>query len=110
MLHTLLVVQEPAANPSAPKKDTPLSRRRASAKWIAALGWLISLGGVVCLLAGLSDLQNLLALVAVGVVFVPLGLLVVANGHILAGLAAIEKNTRGKASTPDKHDEELRSG
>ena len=99
MIPTMLVMQEPAAKPNAPENDVNLARR--SAKWIAAFGRLISLGGLVCLLAGLADLQNLLVLVAVGVVFVPLGLLVVANGHILAGLAAIERNTRGQ-TTGDK--------
>ncbi len=110
MLFICLTMPEPTAKQSAPVTDTTLSRRRASAKWIAALGWLLSLGGLVCLLAGLADVQNLIVLVAVGVVFVPLGLLVVSNGHILAGLAAIEKNTRGQAPTPDKHAEEPHSG
>lgn len=95
MIPAMLVMQEPAAKPNAPENDTTLARR--SAKWIAAFGWLISLGGLVCLLAGLADVQNLLVLAAIGVVFVPLGLLVVANGHILAGLAAIERNTRGQS-------------
>lgn len=99
MLPSLLVAQEPEAHPSTPENDAILARRRASAKWIAALGWLLSLGGVACLLIGISDLQNLIVLVAVGIVFVPLGLLVVANGHILAGLAAIEKNTSVKSET-----------
>jgi hypothetical protein len=102
MIPTMLVMQEPAAKPNAPENDATLARRRASAKWIAAMGWLLSLGGLVCLLAGLADVQNLLVLAAIGVVFVPLGLLVVANGHILAGLAAIERNTRGPAGEPGK--------
>lgn len=97
MIPAMLVMQAPAAKSNAPENDVNLARRRAGAKWIAATGWLISLGGLVCLLAGLSDVQNLIVLAAVGVVFVPLGLLVVANGHILAGLAAIERNTRNKS-------------
>lgn len=99
MMPALLVAQESEANARPPENDARLARRRAGAKWIAALGWFISLGGVVCLLLGLSDLQNLVVFVAVGIVFVPLGLLVVANGHILAGLAVIERNTSGKSET-----------
>ncbi len=98
----LFVNQDSAPNSRVPDHDRSLARRRASAKWIAALGWLISLGGLVCIMIGLADVQNMIILAAVGIVFVPLGLLVVANGHILAGVAAIERNTRGKEIPREK--------
>ncbi|NUO78593.1 hypothetical protein HUU05_00830 [candidate division KSB1 bacterium] len=102
MFLALWVNPDSATNASTPENDASLARRRASAKWIAALGWLISLGGLVCIMIGLADVQNMIILAAVGIVFVPLGLLVVANGHILAGLAAIERNTRGKEFPHEK--------
>ncbi len=68
--------------------------RRRTAKWISGIGWFFTGGGVVCLLTGLSDLQNLIFVVALGIVFIPLGLVIVANGQILAGLATIEQNMR----------------
>jgi hypothetical protein len=63
-------------------------------RWISVIGWLLTGGGGIVLLIGFSDLQNLAILAAAGVVFIPIGLLLIANGRILNKLARIEKNTR----------------
>lgn len=62
-------------------------------KWIAALGWLLTGGAIICLLVGFSDLQNLAFLAVAGVIFIPIGLLLITNGRILSKLTNIEKNT-----------------
>lgn len=76
-------------------EDTAMSpARRQIGKWISGGGWLLAASGGVCLIIGLADLQNLALLAILGVVFIPIGLLLVTNGRILTGLAKIEKNTR----------------
>lgn len=77
------------------KDNTMLPVRRQSDKWISGGGWLLAASGGICLIIGLADLQNLAILAILGVVFIPIGLLLVTNGRILSGLAKIEKNTRG---------------
>jgi len=57
------------------------------------------LGGGVSVILGFSDLQNLTALLIVGAVMIPVGILLIANSRILRGLAAIERNTRVSAQS-----------
>lgn len=48
---------------------------------------------MISLLLGFSDLQNLAFLAIAGVIFIPIGLLLITNGRILSKLTNIEKNT-----------------
>lgn len=79
------------------KIEDPAHRTRTG-KWISALGWLVTGGGGVSLIFGLSDLDNLAILAIGGVIFIPVGLLLITNGQILSGLARIERTTAAKAS------------
>jgi len=89
---SLLSVQ--SQKPAPPNVgDLPLRRNHAG-KWISALGWLLIAGALISLLISFSDWQNFAILTIAGVVFIPLGLLLVTNGRILSKLVNIEKNTR----------------
>jgi hypothetical protein len=93
MLFDIIWTQPPPMPTFQQKKiDDPAHRSRAG-KWISALGWLVTGGGGVSLVVGLSDLDNLTILAIGGVIFIPIGLLLITNGQILRGLARIEKNT-----------------
>ncbi|MDZ7304466.1 MAG: hypothetical protein ONB44_20270 [candidate division KSB1 bacterium] len=85
------------------KIDDPAHRSRTG-KWISALGWLVTMGGGVSLVFGLSDLANLTLLAVGGVVFIPIGLLLIANGQILRGLARLEKNAKTTNAAPPPSD------
>lgn len=67
------------------------------------------LDGRMCLLAELSDIQNLIVVIEIDLALVPLGLPLVAGGRILAGGIASERNTRAPATASDKHAEGPRS-
>jgi len=69
-------------------------RPNQTGKWISALGWVLTAGAMVSVLVGFSDLANLTLLAIAGVVFIPIGLLLVTNGRILSKLTILEKNTR----------------
>ena len=85
------------------KIDDPAHRSRTG-KWISALGWLVTGGGGASLVVGLSDLDNLTILAVGGVIFIPIGLLLITNGQILRGLARIEKNTIKTNAAPPPSD------
>ena len=88
------------------KIDDPAHRSRTG-KWISALGWLVTGGGGASLVVGLSDLDNLTLLAIGGVIFIPIGLLLITNGQILSGLARIEKNTKDECSATAERLNEL---
>jgi len=69
-------------------------RANQTGKWIAGLGWLLTAGALVSAFIGFSDLANLTLLAIAGVVFIPIGLLLVTNGRILSKLTHLEKSTR----------------
>jgi len=69
-------------------------RSNQSGKWISALGWVLTAGALASALIGFSDLANLTLLAIAGVVFMPIGLLLVTNGRILSKLTSLEKSTR----------------
>jgi len=97
MITALLGLQESPAAAASSHEESKAASRRRSARWISALGWMITLSGGLCMMIGLSDLQNLVVLAAIGLAAMPFGLLIIANGKILSGLAAIEKNTQATA-------------
>lgn len=66
-------------------------------RWIMTVGWLLSVAGVVILVLGLSDVLNLAFLFVGGLLAIPMGLLLVAAGHLIKRLNMIEKNTRSSA-------------
>jgi len=67
-------------------------RSNQTGKWISAFGWLLTIGAVIGVLVGFSDLANLTLLAIAGVVFIPIGLLLVTNGRILSKLTNLEKS------------------
>ncbi len=73
--------------------NNPAHPRARTGKWVSVLGWVITAGGGISLVVGLSDLDNLTILAIGGVIFILIGLLLITNGQILSGLARLEKNT-----------------
>lgn len=63
-------------------------------RWITTAGWILSVAGMVMLVLGLSDVLNLSFLFVSGLLAIPMGLLLVAAGHLINRLNMIEKNTR----------------
>lgn len=92
MISSLLwSLQAQVAAPQNSKGSPP--RQNHAGKLVAALGWLLTGGAMISLLIGFSDLQNLAFLAITGVIFIPIGLLLITNGRILSKLTNIEKNT-----------------
>lgn len=92
MFPALAAVKQIDASQPHAGSERLVAKRHTRAQWLSFLGWLLIFSGACSVLLGFSDLQNLAVLIAMGIIFIPLGLLVVASGQILAGLAAIEKN------------------
>ncbi len=104
MLFDIIWTQLPPMPTFQQKKIDDPAHRSRTGKWISALGWLVTGGGGVSLVVGLSDLNNLTILVIGGVIFIPIGLLLITNGQILSGLARLEKNTTTAHAAPPPSD------
>lgn len=76
---------------------TRLTAAHSTDRWIMTAGWLLSGAGMVMLVLGLSDVLNLAFLFVAGLFAIPMGLLLVAAGHLIKRLNMIEKNTRMSA-------------
>lgn len=79
--------------PIQPTEDSS-PRSNQAGKWVSALGWVLTVGALVSVIIGFSDWENLTLLVITGVVFIPIGLLLVTNGRILSKLTNLEQNAR----------------
>lgn len=74
-----------------------LTAAHSADRWVMSAGWILSVAGVVMLVLGLSDVLNLAFLFVGGLFAIPMGLLLVAAGHLIKRLNMIEKNTRVSA-------------
>jgi hypothetical protein len=102
MFPALASLKEPAISEAQFFAARRVSQRQVRGKWLAILGWVLTVCGLFGALLGFSDLQNFAVVAALGLMFIPLGLLLVTGGQILVGLAAIEKNMRGNETAKEK--------
>lgn len=77
-----------------PSTEGSSPRAPQSGKWISGLGWVLTAVALVSAVIGFSDWANLTLLAIAGVVFIPIGLLLVTNGRILNKLTNLEKRAR----------------
>lgn len=77
-----------------PSTEGSSPRALQSGKWISGMGWVVTVAALVSVVIGFSDWANLTLLAIAGVVFIPIGLLLVTNGRILNKLTNLEKRAR----------------